>query len=110
MYATSSTYWLLGDTFLTGYYSIHDNNDHANAKIGFAPNNNSNKPDITVATVDPKYKAADLEWERTWLFDVYWAFQLNDLVGVWGLDNYWFYEILGDSWAFIFGPGNIVTS
>jgi hypothetical protein len=36
-----SSYWLLGDAFLNGYYSIHDNDDHSNAKIGIAPHASS---------------------------------------------------------------------
>lgn len=41
-----SEFWLLGDAFLMGYYSIHDNEDHENAKIGFAPHKTSKKPEI----------------------------------------------------------------
>ena len=37
------SYWLLGDAFLKGYYTIHDNSDHANAKMGFAPHATSSK-------------------------------------------------------------------
>lgn len=36
-------YWLVGDAFLKGYYTIHDNDDHANARIGFAPHSTSSK-------------------------------------------------------------------
>ena len=40
----NSTYWTLGDSFLRGYYSIFDNDDHSNAKMGFAPHSSSDKP------------------------------------------------------------------
>ena len=44
-------YWILGDSFLRGFYSIHDG---VNYKMGFAPHSKStkkapikgNKPDI----------------------------------------------------------------
>jgi hypothetical protein len=39
-------YWLLGDVFLRGYYSIFDNTDHNAAKIGFAPHATSTKPKV----------------------------------------------------------------
>jgi hypothetical protein len=32
-----SSYWVLGDAFMKGYYTIHDNDDHENARMGFAP-------------------------------------------------------------------------
>ena len=41
-----SEFWLLGDAFLMGYYSIHDNEDHDNSRIGFAPHKDSRKPHI----------------------------------------------------------------
>lgn len=68
----SASYWLLGDAFLRGYYSIHDNEDHDNAKMGIIPHANSNKPFVTYGTV-PEIKATDLEWERSWLYDIYWS-------------------------------------
>jgi hypothetical protein len=40
---TNSYYWLVGDAFLKGYYTIHDNDDHANARMGFAPHATSSK-------------------------------------------------------------------
>jgi hypothetical protein len=38
-----SSYWTLGDTFLRGYYAIFNNDDHADAKMGFAPHAASDK-------------------------------------------------------------------
>ncbi len=38
-----SSFWLVGDAFLKGYYTIHDNDDHANARMGFAPHATSSK-------------------------------------------------------------------
>ena len=64
-------YWLLGDAFLMGYYSIHDNSNHAAARVGFAPAASSFKHDIQVATT-PEFDQADLTWERTWIHDLYW--------------------------------------
>ena len=34
-------YWLLGDTFLRGYYSVHD---YESMRFGFAPHSTSDKP------------------------------------------------------------------
>ena len=44
-------YWLLGDVFLRGYYSIHDNRDHKNARIGFAPHATSSKKNVERADI-----------------------------------------------------------
>lgn len=85
----NDAYWLLGDSFLRGYYSIHDNQDHANARIGFAPHSSSPKPFITSGTV-PAETATDLIWERTWIFDWYNFWQIDALRGT-ILDSKWWY-------------------
>lgn len=41
--AVESAYWVLGDAFLKGYYTIHDNDDHENPRMGFAPHSESPK-------------------------------------------------------------------
>jgi hypothetical protein len=41
--ATEEDYWHLGTIFMNGYYTIHDNDDHNNARMGFAPHTNSRK-------------------------------------------------------------------
>jgi hypothetical protein len=61
-----STYWLVGDAFLKGYYSIHDNDDHANARIGFAPHATSTKKKVEKAEM-PTIDIRDILWELTWL-------------------------------------------
>lgn len=50
--ASSYPYFILGDVFLRGYYTVHD---LQNNKIGFAPNKNSKKIKIQKA-VNPKLK------------------------------------------------------
>lgn len=47
----STSYWLIGDAFLRGYYSIHDNEDHSQAKLGFIPHANSDKPHVSYGEV-----------------------------------------------------------
>ena len=59
-------YWLLGDTFLKGYYSIHDNDDHANARIGFAPHAESSKPLVEKLPM-PETDVMDILWELNWI-------------------------------------------
>jgi len=90
---TSDSYWLFGDAFLRGYYSIHDNEDHANARLGFIPHASSSKPFIDNGVV-PETTTTDLQWERTWIFDWYWAFQIEGWADTW-LDNKWQYKWIG---------------
>jgi hypothetical protein len=59
-------YWLVGDAFLKGYYTIHDNDDHANAKIGFAPHATSTKQLVTAEPM-PKESIIDVLWELNWI-------------------------------------------
>ena len=105
----SSSYWLLGDAFLTGYYSIHDNENHVNARIGFVPHANSDKPFIEEG-INPSKPYKDVKWERSWIYDWYWFWQIEDLAGMFFLDSYWWYAWQGKIWVDIFGPSTIQTS
>lgn len=67
---SSLNFWLLGDAFLRGYYSIHDNSDHANARIGFAPHSTSSKQNVEADVTAPETNVEDYLWELTWWFDV----------------------------------------
>jgi hypothetical protein len=51
---------------LAGYYTIFDNDDHANAKMGFAPHANSSKVKVEKIT-KPTTDIMDILWEITWL-------------------------------------------
>lgn len=59
-------YWLLGDAFLKGYYTIHDNDDHANARIGFAPHAQSSKSFVEILP-KPTTDVMDIIWELNWI-------------------------------------------
>lgn len=61
------SYWLLGDAFLKGYYSIHDNNDHSKARIGFAPHSNSKKNKVIRSQVNKDNAVEDHIWEVNWI-------------------------------------------
>lgn len=72
---------------MKGYYTIHDNNDHAQSKMGFVPNVESEKLDV-VDGFAPNMKVNDLRWERTFLFEVYKA------TSFW-FDTYWVVFVVG---------------
>jgi hypothetical protein len=59
-------YWLLGDAFLKGYYTIHDNDDHANARMGFAPHAQSSKS-LVENLPKPTTDVMDIIWELNWI-------------------------------------------
>jgi hypothetical protein len=63
-------YWLLGDVFMRGYYSIHDNSDHKNARIGFAPHATSIKGNVVNATA-PEIDVSEVTQECTSIYE-YW--------------------------------------
>ena len=59
-------YWLMGTNFMQGYYTIFDNDDHSNARLGFAPHTDSSKvkiDDVRMPTTD----VMDILWETTWV-------------------------------------------
>ena len=49
--ANDSDYFLIGDAFFRGFYSVHDDN---NDRIGFAPHSESNKTAAVFASTPPK--------------------------------------------------------
>jgi len=87
---TTDSYWLMGDAFLTGYYSIHDNEDHANARVGFVPHTNSDKPFIEQGQ-KPENTSVDLYWERSLTYDWYWLWQIEAFVDVFFFDYKWWW-------------------
>lgn len=106
-----SEFWLLGDAFLMGYYSIHDNEDHDNARVGFAPHKTSNKPDIVdfdASSIKSFY--SDLLWEKTWIYDWYWFWQLEFFMDVPLLDNNWAYFVPGWLWGNVLGGQSVVIN
>lgn len=102
-------FWLLGDAFLMGYYSIHDNEDHANARVGFAPHSTSTKPDIVdFPSANIKNTFESVAWEKTWIFDWYWFWQLEWFAGIPVLDSNWAYFVPGWIWVSLFGGQSVV--
>lgn len=89
-------FWVLGDVFLQGYYSIHDNSDPLKAKLGLVPHVNSGKEFVESGVV-PLVEASDVEWEQCWLFDVYWALHIP-----WFIDFQFIYKPLSNLWLYIF--------
>jgi hypothetical protein len=68
---TNQDYWLLGDVFLRGYYSIHDNSDRANARIGFAPHVKSNKKNVERTSDLPEKDIVEVLPECTRLYGIF---------------------------------------
>ena len=77
--SNTQDYWLLGDVFLRGYYSIHDNDDIYNAKIGFVPHTDSLKKNIEFVANSPEANVGDVLWELSWLFEVYNFLKIDGL-------------------------------
>ena len=63
-------YWTLGDAFLKGYYGIFDNDDHAAAKMGFAPHATSSKKFVEQTRL-PVESLENILWELTWAAAVF---------------------------------------
>jgi hypothetical protein len=61
-----SEYWVLGDVFLRGYYSTFDNNDHANARMGFVPHATSDKKFVEKSRL-PVESIENILWELSWI-------------------------------------------
>lgn len=92
----SGSYYLIGTGLLGGYYTIHDNSNHTNARIGFVPHTNSSK--IEVATgKNPSTPIQYMQWERTFVFDIY-AYILPYF------DAYWIFYVPAYVIATIIGP------
>jgi hypothetical protein len=59
-------FWILGTAFMKGYYIIHDNDDHANARMGFAPHSGSTKSFVEEVQM-PTIALEDIIWEINWI-------------------------------------------
>ena len=64
-------YWLLGDVFLRGYYTVWDNSDPTAAKMQFAPHATSKKNRVIENIAIPSDNVEDVMWELTWIYDAY---------------------------------------
>jgi hypothetical protein len=85
-------YWLVGDAFLKGYYTIHDNNVHTAAKIGFAPHATSSKGKVE-QLAKPTTDVMDILWETTW-------------IGLWvdaSKFHFGIFQLCGEIWIWLFG-------
>lgn len=95
MQDTSINYWLLGDVFLRGYYSIHHNVDHTAAQIGFAPHATSTKGKVEENATLPTTNIEDVIWELTWIYDAYFF----NIFGFFETN----FKLASDLWVFWFG-------
>ena len=89
-------YFLIGLGLMGGYYTIHDNSNHANARIGFVPHSTSSKIEIA-AGKSPSMPIQNLQWERTFMFDIY-AYILTLF------DAYWIFYVPAYVITSIIGP------
>jgi hypothetical protein len=88
----NATYWTLGDSFLRGYYTILDNNDHANAKMGFAPHAASDKAFVSTSRL-PVESMNNILWELTWIAQLFLPSSGAAIIS-------W---LVGTVWVFFFG-------
>jgi len=65
-----ASFWLAGIPLLSGYYTVHDNTDPTNAKMGFAPHATSKKVNVATA-FKPSNSVEALRWELTFIYDIY---------------------------------------
>jgi hypothetical protein len=87
-----SEYWTLGSSFLRGYYTILDNDDHNRPRMGIAPNSAGKKEKLRKSRM-PAEDLTDLLWELTWIGQLLPPnHQLSFLA-----------EILGSIWVWLFG-------
>ena len=61
-----SEFWVLGSSFLNGYYTILDNDNHNSARMGIAPNAAGKKEKLR-RSVKPREDLNDILWELTWI-------------------------------------------
>jgi len=52
-------YWILGDSFFRGYYTIHDDE---NSRLGIVPHSNSHKSDVQHGQTPSKFIPTSLPW------------------------------------------------
>ena len=88
-------FWILGEVFLNGYYSVFDNSIPTSAKLGIAPHKTSTKDQIMTGSLP---LTESIQWELTWLFDIYWFFNIPGFI-----DLYNIYQFFGEGWISIFG-------
>ena len=89
-------YWLIGDVFLRGYYSIFDNSDHDAPRMGFAPHATSTKPKVKENATIPSIGIEDVTWELTWIFDFWYYFGALSF-------TQWYFRWHAKIWVWWFG-------
>jgi len=85
-------FWMFGEAFMRGYYTIHENEDHTKPRLGFAPGVNSNKNVVYQALLPSQY-INNVLWELTWI---------GDMVDPWS-SGYGIAKFFGDIWVWLFG-------
>ena len=67
--AWESEYWVLGSSFLNGYYTILDNDNHEQARMGIAPNAAGDKEKLR-KTPKPTVDYNDILYQHTWIGEI----------------------------------------
>jgi len=90
-------FWVIGTTIFKGYYTVYDNSNPDDAKVGFAPSATSDKSVLT-SEFFPDTQWYDILWELTGWWGIYRLMSLGGVIPV-----RFIYQIVGSVWISLFG-------